>query len=214
MTVAEKLTAIGENMPRIYAAGQADSSLQYAARPEGLFWGSVFPAGYHAVVNMPQAMTSQGILEMFRAAKGLEALTFSVPTADAWNARHFLYLCTSIRELTLPEGMKFSNFESFVSGCSALRVIRGAIDLRESSSNANAFSGCTELTQVRFQPESIRLSIEFPKSQKLSEASVASILAGLATVETTQTLTLHDTVKATLTTAQIAALEAKNWQLL
>ena len=115
--------------------------------------------------------------------------------------------------MNLPEGMKFSNFDSFVGSCTGLQVIRGALDLTASTSNNNAFAGCGELTEVRFCPGSIRLSIGFPKSKALSAASINSILAGLAAVETTQTLTLPESIIDSLTATQRNDIATKNWQL-
>jgi hypothetical protein len=82
--------------------------------------------------------------------------------------------------------------------------------------NANyAFSSCMGLKRITFVPNCIKVSIGFPNSNLLDDASIQSIIDGLAdlTGKTAQTLTLHATVGAKLTQAQKDAASAKNWTL-
>lgn len=213
MTIAEKLTTIAENVPKVYAAGQQNSGIQYAARPKGLFWGAVFPEGYEMTLRMPNIIASQGIYEMFRAAKGITGLCLQIPTEEAYNARHLLYSCSSIRSLTLPEGIRFTNFESFAGNCTALEEIQGSLDLSGSSNNDNAFLNCYALREVRFVPGSIRKNIDFSKSEQLSTQTVDSILDGLGNLVgmEAQQLSLPETVKSNLTQQQYDTLMSKNW---
>ena len=208
MTVAEKLTAIGENMPKVYDAGK-NWVFRYMTQPNGLFYKAAFPEGSSLRVSLPNC--SSLLTEMFRLATGLHTLELQLP--DVLSKANYMFYSCSLRVLRLPNGLRVSDFVNFANRCEQLEEVWGNLDLTESSSNDGCFGSCNLLREVRFVPNSIRKSISFKQSGQLSEASVASILAGLATVETTQTLTLHDTVKATLTNAQIAALEAKNWQL-
>ena len=66
---------------------------------------------------------------------------------------------------------------------------------------------------IKFVEKSIKASIAFAQSSLLSDESIQSIIDGLATVETAQTLTLHADVKAKLTDEQIAQITIKNWSL-
>lgn len=75
----------------------------------------------------------------------------------------------------------------------------------------NAFK-CSFLRKILFENETIKVSIAIP-SQVLSDESIQSIIDGLATVETAQTLTLSATVKAKLTETQLATITNKNWNL-
>ncbi len=81
-----------------------------------------------------------------------------------------------------------------------------------SANNTTAFVGATELKEVRFVSECIYWSIRFGSSY-LSDESIQSIIDGLATVETAQTLTLHADVKAKLTDDQKKTISDKNWNL-
>lgn len=82
------------------------------------------------------------------------------------------------------------------------------------SSNANTLlSRCPYLKEVRFVPNTIRWNFSNAYSPLLSAESIQSIVDGLATVETAQTLTLHADVKAKLTQTQLDTITNKNWNL-
>lgn len=76
-----------------------------------------------------------------------------------------------------------------------------------------AFAFIPKLTEIRFVPNTLSESIKIEQSSLLSNESVQSIIDGLATVTTTCTLTLHETVKAKLTDAQKNTITAKGWTL-
>jgi hypothetical protein len=74
------------------------------------------------------------------------------------------------------------------------------------------FNGCNNLRKISFVAESIKWSMKFT-SAVLTTESIQSIIDGLATVETAQTLTLNATVKAKLTDDKKKAISDKNWNL-
>ena len=81
-----------------------------------------------------------------------------------------------------------------------------------SQANNTAFLNANKLENVCFVKNSIYKSITF-SSAVLSTNSIQSIIDGLATVETAQTLTLHADVKAKLTEEQLATITSKNWNV-
>jgi hypothetical protein len=87
--------------------------------------------------------------------------------------------------------------------------LSGAVN---ASSYTDMFSGNNSLTNLEIVPETIKYSIRIP-SAVLSDESIESIIDGLATVETAQTLTLNATVKAKLTETQLATITSKNWSV-
>lgn len=105
-----------------------------------------------------------------------------------------------------------TNIGSFANGCKALKSIK-TLDLTSATNVTNIFLNCTSLEEVRFVPSTIKLSINITPSSNLSDESIQSIIDGLATVETTQTLTLHANVKAKLTDEQKTQITSKNWTL-
>ena len=91
----------------------------------------------------------------------------------------------------------------------------GEMEIPRVTTTNTAFNGCTALERISFVPNCINVSIGFPSSNLLDDASIQSIIDGLAdlTDKTTQTLTLHATVGAKLTEEQKAQVTAKNWTL-
>lgn len=97
-----------------------------------------------------------------------------------------------------------------------LKIIDGTpINLSSVVYQNNFIDGLLSLEYIRFSANSIKLSIGFRQSAKLTTESVQSIIDGLAdlTGGTTQTLTLHANVGANLTDEQKAVITAKNWTL-
>lgn len=96
----------------------------------------------------------------------------------------------------------------------ALKVVDGTpFDLSSTTTIGTMFNYCNALEEIRFAPNSIKVSINLSTSAVLSNATIQSIIDGLAEVATAHTLTLHAAVGAKLTEAQKAAITAKNWTL-
>ena len=73
------------------------------------------------------------------------------------------------------------------------------------------FWQCSTIKNIRFVDRTIHYSIPFAQSSRLSAESVQSIIDGLATVTTAQTLTLNSAI--TLTDEQKATIKGKGWTL-
>ena len=95
---------------------------------------------------------------------------------------------------------------------SAIEEIDEPFDLSAitQSNYLNGAFGCSNLREIRFFSETIKYSVAFT-SAVLSAESIQSIIDGLATVETMQTLTLNSTVTANLTAEQMIQIANKNW---
>lgn len=219
MTIAEKLLRAKADLDAVYAAGKAaggDDPLKYATGFSSLFADSQFPDGYELVVDITNASANIG--SMFRRATGIKKLTLRTQTTKVYNAGYFFYgtgdIKPSVVEIVLPDGIKFSDFGRFAGYCNSLKAIHGSINLSECTTVLYCFMDCYDLEEVRFVPGTIGLSIDLGQSSKLSDASVASIVDGLATVTTSQTLKLHATTKGKLTESQIATItQTKGWTL-
>lgn len=172
-----------------------DDPLQYVTQGNRLFYRAVFPEGYELSLDLPNCPNN--ISEMFRIASGLKKLTVKIPTDKAYNASYFIYdtltQYSTLEELNLPNGIKVSNFSGFAMRNSYLKTVTGSIDLSESTSNDACFDYCPELGEVRFVGDSIKKSISFAQSTKLSRASIDSILDGLSEIGDGRTLTLSET---------------------
>ena len=93
---------------------------------------------------------------------------------------------------------------------SAIETIEEPLDISQVTYTTNAFA-CTELKEIRFVSGSIKLSLNFSNCSKLSAESIQSIIDGLATITTAQTLTLNSAI--ILTDEQKATITAKGWTL-
>lgn len=229
MTIAEQITRAKADLEAVYEAGKKAGGggganvLEYATTVSRMFYGAAFPDGHKLVIDMPNSPTN--IQEMFRVSYGLKKLTMKIPTNRAYNAQYFLMghstNRSTLEELVLPDGIKFSNFMNFANRAHELKIVNCGlgedgvgIDLSESTSNENCFDACDELVEVRFKENTITMSVDFVQSSKLSDASIESIINGLAVVSEKQELILHATVKDKLTESQIAIItQTKGWTL-
>lgn len=92
---------------------------------------------------------------------------------------------------------------------SGIETIQEPFDFSNVTSCRNCFN-CSNLKDIEFKAKTIKVSIVFT-SAVLSAKSVKSIIDGLATIETAQTLTLNSAI--TLTDEQKATINAKGWTL-
>ena len=104
------------------------------------------------------------------------------------------------------------NYNNTFHGSTVKRII-GVLDFSSTTSATNIFSLCNHLEEVTFEPNTLSISMSLANCINLTSESIQSIIDGLATVETAQTLTLHADVKAKLTESQIAQITSKNWNL-
>lgn len=115
-------------------------------------------------------------------------------------------------KLKYVKGVNMSNSKNMglmFSG-SGIEIIEEPMDISQVTTTQNAFA-CDNLIEVRFVSETIKISINFSRCSKLSAQSIQSIIDGLATVTTAQTLTINSTI--ILTDAQKASITAKGWTL-
>lgn len=212
-----------------YEAGKASVNvadvLKYAKSADSLFSGATFPDGYELTIDI--SSIAENISNMFRKSMGMKRLTLIVQPEvlpnKVYNAGYFFYGTSGIKptveEIVLPDGIKFSDFGRFTGYCESLTTIAGSIDLSECTVTQYCFMNCYALREVRFVPETIKISIDFGHCAKLSvgenpdTSSIQSIVDGLATVTTSQTITLHATVGSKLTDAQKKTARDKNWTI-
>ena len=213
MTIAEQLTQTMEPLlDAVYEAGKKTGGVglfTYASRPRQLFYEVDFGGRDEIEIEMPN-IGNADISEMFAKAKGYNRLTAIFAPGVAHNGYRFIQgLSTggsSIEELTMIDGMKFSRFDGFAQYCINLTTINGRIDLSGCTTAGylnQCFLSCSKLVNVSFVPNRIPLSISFAQSPKLSEASIASIINGLSTEAYGQTLTVHQTVAEQITETDV-----------
>lgn len=107
---------------------------------------------------------------------------------------------------------KVTNFSELFNGKTALETVKG-LDLSSATNVSNMFLGCSNLKNVTFVENSIKISFNLGDSLLLTDESIQNLINGLATVTTQQTLTLHTDVKAKLTDEQNNTITSKNWKV-
>ncbi|MBR6510533.1 MAG: hypothetical protein IKT38_08010 [Clostridia bacterium] len=141
------------------------------------------------------------------------------PEIDMSNSLYFhnMFLgCESLITAPVMDTGKGSRFAAMFGQCTALKTIPqlniSSCTLRANLNNI--FSGCTALENIIFIG-TINVTISFQDCPLLTVDSLNSIVTALKDLkgQTTQTITLHTTSKAKLTTEQISIIKNKNWTL-
>jgi hypothetical protein len=209
MSIADQLTQAKADLDAVYEAGKAEN-FKYATQFKELFYSAAFPKDYELSLDLPNA--SENMNGMFRLSTGLKKLTFSVPkknaddTPIAYNLGYFVFSTankSSLEEIIFINGIKVSAFNYFAQYCSSLIEIKGELDLSEVTNTQNCFLRCNALHEVRFAANSIKVNISFANCENLSNGSITSIINGLSTEASGQTLTVHPTVAAKITETDV-----------
>ena len=160
-----------------------------------------------------------GVSENYaKAFNGLSSASFmnsNIDRIDLYIANPFTSYNSFLRntkKLKYVKGINLSNASDirFMFSGSAIETIEEPLDFTQVSNAQNAFA-CDHLTEIRFVSGTIKASVSFNRCSTLSAQSIQSIIDGLATVTTAQTLTLNSTI--VLTDAQKATITAKGWTL-
>lgn len=228
MSIAEKLATIGENQQKVYDAGYE------AGKAEG--GGG---EDYLRLCNKPNfpglgMFNKEEVVLNFDIAYNFYRMLYTdwgYPTYNNTKVRH---LVLNIKQKVLNVAQLLGSSDEVLehltingdlsqctaalqmfSGCYALKIVDGTpLDLSSATQIGNIITTYhNQFEEIRFAPNSIKVNIGFPGSSVLSDATIQSIVDGLAEVETAQTLTVHADVGAKLTDAQKATITAKNWTL-
>ena len=175
------------------------------------------------LANMPQAILNIGgggasegnYKEAFNALYNASFMNSNIGRIDFYIANPFTShngFLRNTRNLKYVKGVNTSSSKDIrlmFSG-SGIEIIEDPLDISQVTNTTYAFA-CDNLTEIRFVSGTIKVNIDFSKCSKLSAQSIQSIIDGLATVTTAQTLTLNSTI--ILTDAQKASITAKGWTL-
>lgn len=156
--------------------------------------------------------TTGNFKELFKQCNSLRVAELDTRYGKEF-ARVFVK-CTNLEMVILTSTSNGSDFDTAFGYCTKLRKI-STLDLSSATNLIYIFYNCSALEEISFVAETIKQSISFVHSPKLTPESVQSIVDGLAdlTGGTAQTLTLNADVKAKLTETQLATITGKNWNL-
>lgn len=202
MTIAEKLTAVAENVPKVYEAGQKSeydrfwdvyqqngNRTDYNTAFRGVGWtADNFKPKYNIVPvgNTNSMFVVSGInadLVEILEKQGV-VLDFSNVTMLGSGFQNSKF--TRIGEINC-SSFTATGTTALFSGCTALKVI-DKIVIKENIALASWFNSCSALEEIRFEGI-IGKSLDLHWSTKLSYASVANIFGHLGgTASATLTL--------------------------
>ena len=144
----------------------------------------------------------------------LQKVTFNNTTVKDGALTSTFTDCKAIKTIDF-SGIKFStitNISQLFKLATALTTINmGNLDLSGVTNTVNAFAAIN-LTNVTFG-KNLSVSISFEHCKKLTHDSLMSIINNLATVTTTQTLTIGATNIAKLSSDEIAIAVNKGWSV-
>ena len=143
----------------------------------------------------------------FRSAN-IERIDFYI--ANPFTTHNSFFRDTSKLKYVKGVNMSRSKNMGFMFSGSAIETIEEPLDISQVKQTLYAFV-CNNLTEIRFVSGTIKVDIDFSRCAKLSAQSIQSIIDGLATVTTAQTLTLNSAI--ILTDAQKSSITAKGWTL-
>lgn len=244
MSVNEKMTAIADairaktggtesltldqmaaEIAGIQAGGGGENALDYSISP-GVYTNVNFGGGVELTVSFGSktnvAVLANSFKNLFQNASGLKSIKIIYGGKNAGIVYGLYAFQMWETELELIDLTQLVNTISFNGDCSSLfngrqglKQILGELDLSSVWNLNLAFRSCLALEDVRFKAESIMKDITLSNSSLLNDASIQSVIDGLAdmTGGTAQTLSLHSSVVDKLTAEQQAQIINKNWSV-
>lgn len=204
-----------------YGYQQGGEATRYMKNMERMFQDVAFPVGFELDLTVAGASAGNGMLSFASGATGLKSIKVSFVNKGTAVYANYAFAGIAFAEDTLEVvdisgmGCSFTGFAGTFQNRKALKKIIGAIDLTGCGNCTSPFPNSISLEELEFKQGTIPKNIQFNNQPNLTDASIQSIIDGLAdlTGQTAQTLTFHKTVGAGLTQAQKAAITAKNWTL-
>ncbi len=161
-------------------------------------------------INAPNLINGN-VSSMFSNNKGVKNVILNLSN-NCENLTLLFSGSSVIEEAVLNFSTKnITKYTSVFSNAIKLKKIVGVLDFSSATTVQNMFWNCYNLEEVTFEKDTLSLTISLGWSGMLSAESIQSIIDGLATVETAQTLGLNSAI--TLTDEQKATINEKGWTL-
>lgn len=226
MSIAEKLNIANDKVPKVYDAGESKAHnkpyidtlkitnfngffsneriplelVNYVDTSNGVSFNSMFMT-CTSITTIPKLDTgkSTDFSNMFDACWEL----ITIPTLDTSNGVYFNSMFSSCSALTNVPYLDTSNgvyFDNMFDGCNSLITITN-LNVTKAFRLSSTFSYCSSLENITFTG-SIKKTISFSNSSKLTVESIRSIINALSVYSGTSQPTL------TLNSASWTAIEA------
>lgn len=216
MSIAEKLTTIAENVPKVYEAGQL-AMKNFIENSFTYNWSR----GYYAYAFMQQDWSgfvfskpikpSGSVTNMFNAYKG-KYLPKNIDLSAITSMQRIFYHASNLVKIDCM-GMPAKNNSETFAGCSSLKEITG-FNVTENITFDKAFNGCSKLEKIEICG-TIGSDISFAYSPLTVECinHIISCLKNYSETNTTHTLTLKADRENMLTDEEKAIATNKGWTL-
>ncbi len=141
----------------------------------------------------------------------VEYIDYYIDTQKVTSFQYGFAYAASLKRIKGVNTSKASQINGIFMDDNLLETIEEPLDFSSVTQNMGlAFGGCHALKNIKFVAGSINLSVNIT-SANLTDESIQSIIDGLVTVETAQTLNLNSAIA--LTEEQKATINAKGWTL-
>ena len=192
---------------------------QYMYNFENVFFGADFGEDYTLRLQMDSIMSGLGKTALRYAFRTTNLKEIILSSTKKGIISNFDSICqnSTLERFDFTElDISLTSALNAFNNCINLVTVAGVIKFVDGYCGVSSmFNGCTALRDVTFFERTITKNLSASQSPNLSDASIQSIIDGLAdlTGQTAQTLTFHADVKAKLTEEQIATITSKNWTL-
>ena len=181
----ETLTAAVESLVDGYAGGNSENPYGYIHLLAESFRDVIFPDGkdlniYVGEYVSPKNLHANLIFGAFRETKGLNSVKVKTVPNDIILNFSYSFYSSKVKRVERENINKFGNCSNAFSDDINLVEIIGAFDLSNGTNFNGIFRKCSSLKDVRFVKETIKLTISFSESPLLSDATIQSIIEGLA----------------------------------
>lgn len=131
-------------------------------------------------------------------------------TSKVTSMSSMFYRCTNLKTIPQFDTSKVTNMSNMFNMCYSLTSIP-QLDVSNVDGIGNIFYGCNNLKSILMY--GMKVSFDISSSTQFEESDLVTILNNLATVTSTQTLTMGSTNLAKLTDAEKAIATNKGWTL-
>ena len=160
-------------------------------------------------INLPNTIANTSFSSTFMSCSNLEKVT-ALNTSNATSLYQMFGWSRKLKSISLTDTSNVDNMGSVFSSCGELEAIP-AIDVSKVISFYNTFNSCKKLKSILMYGMKSSFGIEW--STLYEREDLVIILNNLATVTTTQTLTMGSTNLAKLTDEDKLIATNKGWTL-
>lgn len=205
-----------------YNKATEENPFYYAQGLSSVFQGANFPENYNVVIKV-RTLSSTNSMFSYAFNNCTGAKTIKLISEER---ERKISMVSSFAVVASRATLEIIDLTEFYRKPTALQIafqnqkklksILGALDLTDCTNAINPFNGCSALENIEFVANTIKISISFSPCTKLSKASIESIVNGLNSDVTEQTLTLSKTaVNNSFTDTEWEALKntKSNWTI-